>query len=145
MIWLVKDFYETTSGMCSTRQQLVKIKLKITNNDNKYIRYVCRATNELGEDMTEASLVCRPLPHLQWVKIWSYWWKVMSQSFYFINFTLKSRLHRLYWFSTQQVPTPSFWDRGSIWTDSTDQGSHPKTWSGYFWISFLLYNLSHCS
>jgi len=28
-------------------------------------RYVCRATNELGEDMTEASLVCRPLPHLQ--------------------------------------------------------------------------------
>merc|ERR1711963_863591 len=27
--------------------------------------YVCRATNELGEDMTEANLVCRPLPHLQ--------------------------------------------------------------------------------
>ena len=28
-------------------------------------RYVCRATNELGEDQTEANLVCRPLPHLQ--------------------------------------------------------------------------------
>ena len=42
-------------------------------------RYVCRcekeinfctlilfrATNELGEDMTEANLICRPLPHLQ--------------------------------------------------------------------------------
>jgi len=27
--------------------------------------YVCRATNELGEDMTEANLICRPLPHLQ--------------------------------------------------------------------------------
>jgi len=30
-------------------------------------RYVCRATNELGEDQTEANLVCRPLPHLQFV------------------------------------------------------------------------------
>merc|ERR1719471_1848257 len=28
-------------------------------------RYVCRATNELGEDQTEANLICRPLPHLQ--------------------------------------------------------------------------------
>ena len=28
---------------------------------------MCRATNELGEDATEASLVCRPLPHLQYV------------------------------------------------------------------------------
>lgn len=28
-------------------------------------KYVCRATNELGEDQIEASLVCRPLPHLQ--------------------------------------------------------------------------------
>ena len=28
-------------------------------------KYVCRATNELGEDQTEANLVCRPLPHLQ--------------------------------------------------------------------------------
>merc|ERR1719318_1726106 len=28
-------------------------------------KYVCRATNELGEDQTEASLVCRLLPHLQ--------------------------------------------------------------------------------
>ena len=30
-------------------------------------RYVCRATNELGEDQTEANLICRPLPHLQLV------------------------------------------------------------------------------
>ena len=28
-------------------------------------RYVCRATNELGDDQTEANLICRPLPHLQ--------------------------------------------------------------------------------
>merc|ERR1719242_2425778 len=30
-------------------------------------RYVCRATNELGEDQTEANLICRPLPHLQFL------------------------------------------------------------------------------
>ena len=70
--------------------------------------------------------------------------RVMSQNlFHYLYF--KNRLHWLYCCSAQQVPTPAFWDRGSIWTAPTDQGSHPKTWSGYFWISFLLYNLSHCS
>jgi len=27
--------------------------------------YSCRATNELGEDITEAKLICRPLPHIR--------------------------------------------------------------------------------
>ena len=43
--------------------------------------YFCRATNELGEDMTEANLICRPLPHLQSVVI-------IKSSDFFIDFTL---------------------------------------------------------
>ena len=58
-------------------------------NNNKCIRYVCRATNELGEDMTEASLVCRPLPHLQWVNFWWYW---LQEIICFIIFAFSTKL-----------------------------------------------------